>query len=216
MGGYQKGEDKKKLKDLKDQKKSAENRKRNLYRKIEELTTKETFVRGHLIKSLQQFIVKKRSLGIDTTADEKLLQEQVKFHKEQITKRLSESKQSPNHKISFEVGLKCEMLMAAYSKLKASTKDNRQETIRESIKDTISVIESIVKAPAIGLTKAIGEGTLVVATALVVPSYVRARLSPIANPKAPYANRKIRDMSAELAANIIRKMGEYEANIRRR
>ncbi len=207
---------KEKLSSLHKQTAEMDARIKQLHQEIAALAPKETFARGHLINSLQQLIVKKRSSEIDTTEDEKLLQEQEKLHKEQIIKRLSESKQSPNHKISFEVGLKCEMLIAAYSKLKASTKDNRQETIRESIKDTISVIESIVKAPAIGLTKAIGGGTLVVATALVLPSYVRARLSPIANPKAPYANRKIRDMSAELAANIIRKMGEYEANIRRR
>ena len=207
---------KEKLSSLHKQTAEMDARIKQLHQEIAALAPKETFARGHLIKSLQQLIVKKRSLGIDTTEDEKLLQEQVKFHKEQITKRLSESKQSPNHKISFEVGLKCEMLIAAYSKLKASTKDNRQEIIREGIEDTISTIGSIAKIPAISLTKAIHKGASVTITAVGLPSYLVNRLSRIANHETPYDNQKIEEMGGSIATAIRRAMEKIEVEMERR
>ena len=174
------------------------------------------YERGHLIRHLQQLIAKKRSLGMDASKDIASLHEQIKEQREQTTKALATNKGKPYFGTSDELKLKYERLKASYGQLKASTEDNRQEALANSVEDVISIAGSIAEAPVREATKAIQENAGRIASIATLPLQAANYLSKKLNFESPFEGKTIESMSQGLAEALRAKLEEVQEIIRKR
>ena len=174
------------------------------------------YERGHLIKHLQQLIAKKRSLGMDASKDIASLHEQIKEQREQTTKALATNKGKPYFGTSDELKLKYERLKASYGQLKASTEDNRQEALANSVEDVISIAGSLAEAPVREATKVIQENAGRIASIATLPLQAANYLSKKLNFESPFEGKTIESMSQGLAEALKAKLGEVQEIIRKK
>ena len=185
---------------------------------MSDIEKEEIYERGHLIKLLQQYIAKEHAAGNQAERHEKLFKDQIKTQKETLTKRIDRNKTNPKNSISEEIFLKAQRAKISFIELQASTEDNRQKLIAESIDNTISTIGSVSKLPVVGVTKTIRGGALTVAVLALSLPYLRSTLAQTINSDSPYTGKRvtnIREEARNMAKPLTDQLEEIENGIRR-
>lgn len=174
-----------------------------------------TYTRGKLLKYMRQ--------EIDLTTDPqlktqkgRLLNFELNKHKQQLTTRIKTNKVS-NNKISNEIGLKIKKTINSYKQIPLSN-DKKELTanIVNSFGNTLSTAGSILKVPAIGITKVLKSGAKITAKILTSPLHIYGYLfSKLINPNSPYKGMVVNNMSEGLESIIKNAMEKQEQVIRR-
>ena len=185
---------------------------------MSDIEKEEIYERGHLIKLLQQYIAKEHAAGNQAERHEKLFKDQIKTQKETLKKRIERNKTNPKNSISEEIFLKAQRAKISFIELQASTEDNRQKLIAESIDNTISTLGSVSKLPVVGVTKTIRGGALTVAVLALSLPYLRSTLAQTINPNSPYTGKRVTNIMEEarnMARPLTDQLEEIENGIRR-
>ncbi len=201
------------LENFKSKKARFESKSQNLAKRKKEIQQDLTYKRGRLINHYYNHIVSERVSGKKELKYAANFLEEVQNHIKQVDSRIADNKKESDYSVSEEIALKVEK---AKISRESHRLDKNQPVNATNIEDALSIVDSMLKVPELGVVRAIRSSAELTATAAAISCSIWHRLCQKVNHETPYNGMPIKKMSKDFAEIIRNKMKELEGTIRSR